>query len=101
MMNNRFFTRDCKGCQYWERGACNMVSNCSSFEDLYSHGRFYSTMVIRKMCTLVGPLNKQLWGGYFVDIDGTIVGPVKGNGWDVIKTVEKDDAIVGILVPFE
>ena len=102
-MSDRYFTRDCKCCPFWDSGDCSHIASCSTFDDLFSAGTFYSAKIVRDFC-----LSDFRWGyngdfrladGYYVDCDGIYVDKVVGNAYDVSLYMAENEDIVGILMP--
>jgi hypothetical protein len=97
----RYFTRDCSGCPFWDNGCCSMVSNCSTFEDLFSGGRFYSALSIAKTVSPQDVIPSYLQSGHFVDCDGVRVHNVTSDGFETVMEVVNNVDLVGVLVPVE
>ena len=98
MLSNRYFTRDCAACPFWDSGYCTMVANCSTFQDLFSGGTFYSAITVARTVYMSQPIPAMYNGGYYIDCDGFQIAPVEGDGADVARELA-DKNVVGILVP--
>lgn len=99
ILNKRYFTRDCPACPFWSDGCCTMVANCSTFQDLFSGGTFYSALTITKTVSVTKPIPDRYKDGYYVDCDGLPVDKMTGDGFDVARKLAENREIVGVMVP--
>ena len=99
ILKDRYFTRDCAACPFWDEGACSMVANCSTFSNQFLQGgKFYSALAVTKMVSIGGPLPSLLQNGYYIDCDGQLMNKVPDHGLDIAKDLALNKNIVGIFV---
>lgn len=101
LFTKRYFTRDCAGCQFWEHGYCNMIPNCSTFQDLFSGGRFYSALTVAKVVTVDSDIPEYLKGGHYIDMDGYRISEIDQDGFYTLMEVINMPDVAGVLVPVE
>lgn len=101
LFTKRYFTHDCSACPFWSNGTCSMVANCSTFQDLFSEGRFYSALTVAKSVTLDSDVPKYLQNGHFVDKNGFRISKIDMDGYYTLMEVINMPDIVGVLVPVE
>lgn len=99
ILKDRYFTRDCASCPFWDEGACSMVANCSTFSNQFLQGgKFYSALAVTKMVSIGGPLPSLLQNGHYIDRDGNLMDKIPDHGLDIAKDLALNKDIVGIFV---
>ena len=98
-MNDRYFTRDCPACPFWDEHRCTVTAECSTFEDLFTSGTFYSAHKVLQMCDVEATADFQLQGGFYIDCDGVFIREVSNNAADVARYIGENRDVVGILMP--
>lgn len=101
LFTKRYFTHDCSACPFWSDGTCAMVANCSTFQDLFSGGRFYSALTVAKSVTLDSDVPDYLKNGYYIDKSGFRISKIDQDGYYTLLEVINMPDVVGVLVPVE
>ena len=101
LFTKRYFTHDCSACPFWSDGTCTMVANCSTFQDLFSRGRFYSALTVAKSVEVDSNVPDYLKNGYYVDKSGFRISKIDTVGFYALMEVINMPDVVGVLVPVE